>query len=332
MKNLDSLALKTKDGEILVLDQTRLPHHETWVQVESEDHLVSLIQALSIRGAPLIGVVAAVYLSREIERGKSFAELVKTREKLYHARPTAVNLMNALERVIPQAWIQNPSLMTDANREKAKQVGVEVFEEDAALCRRMGEYGASLIQSGQGILTHCNSGGLATSGVGTAFGVLRVAHEQGKKIHVFVDETRPLLQGARLTAWELEKLGIPYTLICDNMASFVMKQGKIQNIFVGCDRIARNGDFANKIGTYGVAVAAYHHQVPFYVVGPRTTLDANAQTGQDIPIEQRDPKEVRRDFSPVSSAVYNPSFDVTDAKYVTAWVLDSGIYREPRFY
>lgn len=332
MKNLDSLALKAKDGEIIVLDQTRLPYLETWVQVESVDHLVSLIQALSIRGAPLIGVVAALYLSREFERGKSFQELTKTREKLYHSRPTAVNLMNALERVMPAEWQKNPQLMNDAAREKSANAGAEIFEEDAALCRKMAEFGASLVQSGQGILTHCNSGGLATSGVGTAFGVIRVAHEQGKKIHVFVDETRPLLQGARLTAWELEKLSIPYTLICDNMASFVMKQGKVQNIFVGCDRIARNGDFANKIGTYGVAVAAYHHQIPFYVVGPRTTLDAGAQTGKDIPIEERDPKEVRRDYSPATSQVYNPSFDVTDAKYVTAWVLDSGIYREPRFY
>jgi methylthioribose-1-phosphate isomerase len=198
----------------------------------------------------------------------------------------------------------------------------------------MGERGAELIEDGDGILTHCNTGGLATAGIGTALGVLRKAFESGKKIHVFVDETRPLLQGARLTAWELAKLGIPHTLLCDNAAASLMKAGKVNKVFVGADRIARNGDFANKIGTYGVAVLAKHHGIPFYAVAPLTTVDANCPGASAIPIEQRPPEEVRGArgsfgeviWSPSASGAYNPAFDVTPASLVTAIVLDTGVF------
>ncbi|MEK6554298.1 MAG: S-methyl-5-thioribose-1-phosphate isomerase, partial [Bdellovibrionota bacterium] len=181
---------------------------------------------------------------------------------------------------------------------------------------------------GEQILTHCNTGALATAGWGTALGAIRKAHEQGKKIHVYVDETRPLLQGGRLTAWELAKLGIPHTLICDNMAGMLMAQGRVSKVFVGSDRIARNGDFANKIGTYSVAVLAQYHKVPFYVAAPFTTVDALTASGKDIPIEERNPKEVRGEMSPQDAPVYNPAFDVTPAELVTGWVLDNGVFNK----
>jgi methylthioribose-1-phosphate isomerase len=197
-----------------------------------------------------------------------------------------------------------------------------IFEEDVALCEALAERGAPLLADGDSILTHCNAGGLVTAGVGTALGVVRRAHEQGKRLHVYVDETRPLLQGARITAWELGKLGIPHTLICDNMAASLMAQGKIQKVVVGADRIAKNGDFANKIGTYGVAVLAHHHKIPFYTVAPRTTFDPSCATGRDIPIEERAPDEVRAGKSPPDCRVYNPAFDVTPRELITAVVLD----------
>ncbi|OFZ80758.1 MAG: S-methyl-5-thioribose-1-phosphate isomerase [Bdellovibrionales bacterium RIFOXYD1_FULL_55_31] len=196
-----------------------------------------------------------------------------------------------------------------------------------ALCEAMAEHGSALIQDGDSILTHCNTGGLATAGIGTALGVIRRAHEQGKRLHVYVDETRPLFQGARLTAWELQKLGIPYTLICDNMAASLMGQGKVSRIFVGADRIARNGDAANKIGTYSLAVQAAYHRIPFYVVAPRTTLDEKCATGKDIPIEERAPDEVRGGHSPKFAPVYNPAFDVTPRTLITELILDSGLMK-----
>jgi methylthioribose-1-phosphate isomerase len=239
-------------------------------------------------------------------------------QNLREARPTAVNLMNAVDRLAdalaqPTAASRTAALVAEAE---------SIFDEDVALCAAMGQRGADLIQDGDSVLTHCNTGGLATAGIGTALGAVRRAHEQGKRIHVFVDETRPLLQGARLTAWELGKLKIPYTLICDNMAGFLMSQGKINRIFVGADRIAANGDVANKIGTYSVAVLAHHHRVPFYVVAPRTTLDAACPSGKMIPIEQRKPEEVRAGKSPADCAVWNPAFDVTPRELITAIVLD----------
>ena len=214
----------------------------------------------------------------------------------------------------------------DLTRERLVREAEAFFDEDVALSDAMSERGAALIQDGDSILTHCNTGGLATVGIGTALGAIRRAHEQGKKIHVYVDETRPLLQGARLTTWELARLKIPHTLICDNMAGFLMSQGKVQKVFVGADRIAANGDFANKIGTYGLAVLAHHHRIPFYVVAPETTFDSSCKSGSEIPIEQRRPDEVRAGKSPASCEVWNPAFDVTPRTLVTGIVLNNRMF------
>lgn len=310
MKDCTSLGLRIANGELFVLDQTRLPHEERWYAVASTEEMADTIKRLAVRGAPLIGVAAALSLAREAERGIDAATL---REKALHlraARPTAVNLMHAVDRLMPK--------LSDASSVVAEAEAI--FDEDVQLCDRMAAEGAAFINDGDGILTHCNTGGLATVGVGTALGVIRRAHEQGKRIHVYVDETRPLLQGARLTTWELQKLGIPFTLLCDNMAAVVMREGRVQSCFVGCDRVAKNGDAANKIGTYGVAVLAHHHKIPFYVVGPRTTYDATAATGADIPIELRDLSEVLTSHAPKSAAAYNPSFDVTPHTLITRMI------------
>jgi methylthioribose-1-phosphate isomerase len=312
MKNFDSLGLRLKDGRLFALDQRKLPQEEHWVECRHPQDMVELIKTLAVRGAPLIGVAAALALGRFAESGASTAEIAREAKALRDARPTAVNLMAAIDRMM-----KNPARLV--------QTAEEIFEEDVGLCRGMARHGESLIADGDGVLTHCNTGGLATVGIGTALGVIRQAHESGKKIHVYVDETRPLLQGARLTTWELGKLGIPYTLICDSMAATLMRQGKIQKIFVGADRIAKNGDAANKIGTYSVAVQARHHRVPFYVVAPTTTLDLACPSGDQIPIEQRDADEVRAGRAPVGCEVYNPSFDVTPHELITAIVLDTGL-------
>jgi methylthioribose-1-phosphate isomerase len=231
--------------------------------------------------------------------------------ELRAARPTAVNLMAAVDRM---------TASKDPVREAER-----IFEEDVALCEAMARHGSPLIDDGDDVLTHCNAGALATAGIGTALGVIRRAYEEGKKIHVWVDETRPLLQGARLTAWELGKLGIPHTLITDNMAGHVMSQGRVRKIFTGADRIARNGDAANKIGTYGLAVIAKHHRVPFYIVAPYTTVDERCATGADIPIETRDDDEVRGATGPAGCRVYNPAFDVTPRELITKLILDTGL-------
>lgn len=319
MKNMTSLGLKHESGKLWALDQQRLPHEEQWVHSKTPKDMAELIKRLGVRGAPLIGVAAAVALARFSEDGASTDELIAAAKMLREARPTAVNLMAAVDRVVLS---QPREKLTTANIVRAAE---EMFDEDVALCDAMARHGEPLINDGDNVLTHCNTGGLATVGIGTALGVIRRAHEKGKRIHVWVDETRPLLQGARLTAWELKKLGIPHTLICDNMAAMLMKQGKVQKIFVGSDRIARNGDAANKIGTYSVAVLAHHHKIPFYVVAPYTTVDEACPTGAEIPIEERASDEVRRDFSPRDVAVFNPAFDVTPREIITKLVLDRGL-------
>ncbi len=310
MKNLDSLGLRVHDGDLSILDQTLLPHEEKWIVVHSHLEMIGIIRRLAVRGAPRIGVAAALSLAQLAESGASAAQVVRAAAELREARPTAVNLMYAMDRLSPLAT-HPAKLVAEAER---------LFDEDVDLCESMANEGAALVRDGDNLLTHCNTGGLATVGIGTALGVIRRAHEQGKRIHVYVDETRPLLQGARLTAWELSKLGIPYTLICDNMAATLMREGKIQRCFVGCDRVAANGDVANKIGTYGVAVLAHHHKIPFHVVGPRTTFDANTATGANIPIEQRSADEVRGGKSPTDAHVFNPAFDVTPAALITSIV------------
>lgn len=317
MKKLTSMALKYENNLLWALDQTLLPHEEKWIACKDPFHMVELIQKLSVRGAPLIGVAAALSLAHFVEEGASLEETVIAAKKLRAARPTAVNLMAAIDRLI-----LNPSFNQSQYKRWVIEEAETVFEEDARLCEAMAERAAPFIADGDSILTHCNAGALVTAGIGTAIGVIRRAHEQGKRIHVYVDETRPLLQGARLTAWEMGKFGIPYTLICDNMAGFLMSQQKVQKVFVGADRIARNGDFANKIGTYNLAVNAKHHSVPFYVVAPQTTLDLQCPTGKEIPVEQRHPEEVRAGRSPIDAPVWNPAFDVTPRSLITGIVLD----------
>jgi methylthioribose-1-phosphate isomerase len=316
MNPFDSLGLR-HDGHILwVLDQTQLPDAEVWLDGSEPDAMVALIQRLAVRGAPLIGVAAAASLASLAQRGASASEYASACAKLRAARPTAVNLSWAMDRMK-----EAPDPLREAQA---------IFEEDVRLCEGMAQHGAALIEDGEGILTHCNTGGLATAGIGTALGVIRRAHEQGKHIHVYADETRPLLQGGRLTAWELKKLGIPATLITDSMAALLMRDGKVQRVLVGSDRVAANGDFANKVGTYGLAVQAHHHGVPFHPVAPFSTVDLACPSGAHIPIEERDSSEVRG-FGPLRWAprdmpVWNPSFDVTPVRLITSLVLDCGIY------
>jgi methylthioribose-1-phosphate isomerase len=326
---LESMALKWSETRFEILDQTLLPQKESWIMIENPDQMIAAIQALKVRGAPLIGVAASLTLAQSAMQGAGKDELLKQARRLYEARPTAVNLMNCIDRMtaVIQAGTSADGIL------KAAQA---IFTEDAELCEKIALNGADLIQDGDQILTHCNTGGLATAGVGTALGIIRKAFDQGKKIHVFVDETRPLLQGARLTAWELQKLKIPMTLITDNMAAHLMSLKKISKVFVGSDRIAANGDFANKIGTYGVAVLAHHHQIPFYVAAPFTTVDPLCPSGDQIPIEQRIPQEVwgyksvhgETFWVPEKTPVYNPSFDVTPHRLVSGWVVDQGFYTQ----
>ena len=327
MKDLTATALSYENGELHVLDQRKLPGEVCWHVCKHENDLVALIQSLAIRGAPLLGIAAAVWVGHCATRGDSIEQLTNTIALLRSSRPTAVNLMNYLDRL---------QKLVDSGADKlslADEVAA-IFEEDVALCAAMSEHGAVLVAHGDSILTHCNTGSLATAGVGTALGVITTAHNQGKNISVWVDETRPLLQGSRLTAWELEQAGVPYQLICDSMSAGLMAAGKVDRIMVGADRIAVNGDFANKVGTYTLAVLARHHHVPFYVVAPTTTIDRYCNDGDSIPIEQRNADEVRGAsgsfgsciWSPVEAPVYNPAFDVTPAELVTGWILDTGVY------
>ncbi|MFZ3229721.1 MAG: S-methyl-5-thioribose-1-phosphate isomerase [Pseudobdellovibrio sp.] len=334
-KKLTSLALEfsfsadLKKSEFKILDQTLLPFEEKWLSVQTLEQMIEIIQSLRVRGAPLIGVSASVMLAKLAMDNKSQHQLLEAATELYESRPTAVNLMVCIDRM-------RNILKNKFSIENVVQEAVAIFNEDVELCERMAEHGSVLIQDGDQILTHCNTGGLATAGVGTALGVIRKAHQQGKKIHVYVDETRPLLQGGRLTTWELQKLNIPYTLISDNMAAHLMSLKKITKAIVGSDRIAANGDFANKIGTYSVAVNCFYHQIPFYVAAPYTTVDPTCLNGDMIPIEQRKAAEVLGvhghfgsvQWAPKNSTVYNPSFDVTPAKLVTNWIIDRGVFSQ----
>ncbi|MCF4010787.1 S-methyl-5-thioribose-1-phosphate isomerase [Rheinheimera sp. UJ63] len=329
MKNLSALSLKTHQGELYVLDQTLLPHQQQWLHCTTVTQMVTLIQRLQLRGAPAIGIGASLLLAYRATQGDSQAQLQKDAEILRAARPTAVNLMNNLDSML-EAIQQTDFVSATVACAEA------LFAEDVALCQLMAEHGAALVQPNEQLLTHCNTGGLATAGVGTALGVINLAHQQGKNIRLWVDETRPLLQGGRLTAWECQQLGIPYQLICDNMAAMLMARGQVDRIFVGSDRIAANGDFANKVGTYSLSVLAHYHQVPFYVVAPHTTVDLACADGSVIPIEQRNADEVRGVsgafgqtlWAPEEAPVFNPAFDVTPANLVTGWVLDTGVYSQ----
>lgn len=328
MKNLSALCLRTTGASLEVLDQRLLPQEESWMTIENVDEMIFAIRQLALRGAPAIGVGAALALGQSAARGARRDVLIEESRRLRESRPTAVNLMICLDRmneVLHGAGYTPEALVSRA---------AELFHEDVRLCDRIAAHGVGLFENGDGVLTHCNTGGLATAGRGTAFGILRAAHESGRKIHVYVDETRPLLQGGRLTAWECARHGLPHTLIADNMAAFQMAQGRVQKVIVGSDRIARNGDFANKIGTYGLAVLCHFHRIPFYVAAPVTTIDPDCANGGDIPIEQRAAEEIRGargsfgeiTWAPSAAPVDNPAFDVTPAELVDGWILDTGFF------
>ena len=328
---LFALSLQFDKTGLRILDQRWLPDKEEWVHVQNPTHMVALIQSLAVRGAPLIGVAAALALADFAQRESDPVTLRATVHQLREARPTAVNLMWAMDRMVREV----PNL----DAQGLQRVAIQIFEEDVAMCASIARHGAKLLQDGNGVLTICNTGGLATVGVGTALGMIRGAFEQKKALHVYACETRPLLQGGRLTAWELHKLGIPHTLLCDSMAATLMCMGKIKLCVVGADRIAANGDFANKIGSYALAVLAHHHKIPFYVAAPMSTVDLSCATGTEIPIEERPAAEVRGfhgaqgtvRWSPPDTPVFNPSFDVVPRELIAGWVLDTGIHYEPIF-
>lgn len=308
------------------MDQRVLPTTETWLPVNKLEDIYEYILVLAVRGAPMIGCAAALSLAQWRFENPT-ADFVAAADHMKTARPTAVNLMYCCD-----ALSQHSKAEKDHSPSNIARIALEMIKHEQEMCDHMGELGASLVNDGDNILTHCNTGSLATIGIGTALGVIRAAHKQGKKIHVYVDETRPLLQGGRLTAYELKKEGIPYTIITDSMAAHLMKLGKVQRIFVGADRIALNGDFANKIGTYSLAVVAKHHGVPFHTVAPVSTVDFECQTGNDIPIEERKKEEVFGAFgitwAPEGSNGYNPAFDVTPVELLESVILDSGIHTQ----
>ena len=327
--------IEWKQNKVKIIDQSVLPGKMRFTYCTSARSIWNIIKYMKIRGAPAIGIAAAfgVYLGVRNSTNKNFAkDLSKTINYLATSRPTAVNLFWALERMGKIARKHKGEPVTKTKKILLKEAK-NLLNEDKAICRKMGKFGSALIKSKDNILTHCNAGGLATADYGTALGVIFAAHSQKKKIKVYADETRPVLQGSRLTAWELMREGVDATLICDNTAASLMASGKIDKIIVGADRIAGNGDTANKIGTYNLAVLAHHHKVPFYVVAPTSTIDTKIKTGKAIPIEERNPDEVRKIkniyVSPRNVKVFNPAFDVTPNRFITAIITEKGILRKP---
>jgi methylthioribose-1-phosphate isomerase len=298
--------VRLEPDAVVVLDQRRLPEEEVELRCASAAEVAEAIRTLAIRGAPAIGVAAAYGLALAATRGE---DLDDAYDVLVSSRPTAVNLRWALD-----------TMRDDPTPERARAL----HDEEVDRCRRMGQHALELVSAGSRVLTHCNTGGLATGGYGSALGAVRAAWDAGLVEHVWVDETRPLLQGARLTAWELDALGIPFAVIVDGAAASLVAAGEVDAVFTGADRIAANGDVANKVGTYGLALAANLHEIPFVVVAPTSTLDLVAATGADIPIEERDPSEVSTSFP-----AHNPAFDVTPARFVSAIVTEAGVHRAP---
>jgi methylthioribose-1-phosphate isomerase len=329
----------TPDG-VCFIDQTRLPLEENYVLAATYEQVADVIVTMVVRGAPAIGVSAAygVALGAQHTLAKTTQEFAPEFEKicarLASTRPTAVNLFWAIDRMKALfAKLLNSGTPLVQVQKKILEEAHAMYEEDIAACKTMGAFGGKLLPEEGGVLTHCNAGALATCGYGTALGVIRSAVEQGKRIHVYADETRPFLQGARLTAWELMADGIPTTVICDNMAASLMRTGKISAVVVGADRIAANGDTANKIGTYNVAILAKEHGIPFYVAAPWSTIDRATPDGEAIPIEERSPVEVThhagKQLTPHGVGVCNPAFDVTPAKYISAIITERGVLRAP---
>jgi len=330
--------LEWTDSGVRFIDQTKLPTEETYVTCKTHEQVADVIRKMVVRGAPAIGVAAAMGIALGIKNSKAAtgAELKQEFDRICDligkTRPTAVNLFWAIRRMRQKFEYFRMRTIPQIKQELIEEAQ-RMHAEDIAANQAMGRHGATLMPTSGGVLTHCNAGALATCGYGTALGVIRAAVEQGKKIHVYADETRPFLQGSRLTAWELMKDGIPTTVISDNMAGAMMKQGKIGAIVVGADRIAANGDVANKIGTYTVAVLAKEHAIPFYVAAPFSTIDLETSNGSTIPIEQRNAREVThiagKAIAPEGVEVENPAFDVTPGKYVTAIITERGIARAP---
>lgn len=329
-------AVRWSDDErgVRVLDQRFLPVAEVYHDLSTVRQVCDAIATLAVRGAPAIGIAGAMGLTlalgdAEIDGDAPLARLEAAAAQIRSTRPTAVNLAWALERVLGVAKATSEGELARALHDEATRI----LEEDRAMCRRLGELGADLIADGARVLTHCNTGALATGGIGTALAAIYVAAEQGKRVSVYADETRPLLQGSRLTAWELERAGIPVTVLVDGAAAALMHAGRVDACLVGADRIAANGDVANKIGTYGLAIIAKAHDVPFYVVAPTSTFDSATACGEHIVIEERGGDEVRRGFgaatAPDDVSVFNPAFDVTPAELITAIVSDRQIHRPP---
>ena len=335
----ETVELDDEDSSIVIIDQTLLPGKMELFRLKTAQEIWDAIYLLKVRGAPAIGVTAAfgIYLlAKGIDAGdyeSFYQEFVKQKDYLNSARPTAVNLSWALERM-ERICRENKERGISGIKEALKEEALAIKEEDIWVCRTIGEYGLSLVKPGDGILTHCNAGRLATSKYGTATAPIYLGQERGYHFRVFADETRPLLQGARLTAYELQAAGVDVTLICDNMSAMVMKNGWIDAVFVGCDRVALNGDTANKIGTSLVAIAAKRHNIPFYVCAPTSTIDRRTKTGRDIHIEERPEEEVtslwyKERMAPEGVKVYNPAFDVTDHDLITAVITEYGIARAP---
>lgn len=339
LKDVDNVRLNEDETEVVIIDQTALPNETRYINLKTLDEIYDAIFHLKVRGAPAIGICAGYgmyILSKQIEENSFDRFYNKFKEFSYYlnsSRPTAVNLSWALTRLdelVKKNSDKDIKKIVSLIGEEAKKIQIE----DINMCKSISEYGLSLLKAGSRILTHCNAGPLATSRYGTALGPIFLGKEKGYEFKVFADETRPLLQGARLTTYELNRAGVDVTLICDNMASIVMKNGWIDACLVGTDRIALNGDAANKIGTSGVAILAKHYNIPFYVLGPSSTIDFNCKTGDDIEIELRSPDEIKEKFyksmvAPSTVKCYNPAFDVTDNSFITAIVTERGILRAP---
>jgi len=326
-----------KDGKVVMIDQRRLPEEEVYLECADVEEVASAIRDMVVRGAPALGVSAAFGMALASlrwpdEREKFFNALERDRALLAATRPTARNLFWALDRMVHAARSLSGA-PAGAIRNALLKEACAIRDEDLRACRSLGRHGAELVPDGARILTHCNAGGLATAGYGTALGVIRAAFEKGKRIKVFADETRPFLQGSRLTAWELMREGIDVTVITDNMAGYLMKRREVDLVIVGADRITANGDVANKIGTYSLAVLARHHRIPFYVAAPLSTFDLSICSGDDIPIEERSPEEVTciRGFrlAPEHVKAWNPAFDVTPARLVSAIIFEEGVLLPP---